>query len=92
MELESELDNEARKGAQIVKQARQADKKLQEALFNLDDSRKNNDRTQTAADALNSKLKKMRIQIEELVSRGNIYTISLYRQLLYKQQYPNSRN
>merc|ERR1719427_505767 len=40
MELESDLDTEARKSADVLKQARKADKRVKEVEFALDDERK----------------------------------------------------
>ena len=67
MELESDLDTEGRKSAEIVKSARKADKRVKEIQLQLEDERKAGERTTDAAEKLNAKVKKMRLQIEELV-------------------------
>ena len=68
MELENDLDNEARKSAESIKSARKADKKVKELAFQIEDEHKAAERAQDTADKLNQKLKKMRLQFEEAVS------------------------
>ena len=67
MELEGDLDTEGRKSAEVVKQARRADKRVKEVQMQLEEERKGAERTQEAAEKLNMKLKKMRMQLEEVV-------------------------
>ena len=67
LELENDLDTEGRKSAEIVKQARKADIRVREIQLQFEDERKANERTQDAAEKMNAKLKKMRMQLEEAV-------------------------
>ena len=73
LELESDLDTEGRKSAEIVKGARKADARVREMQMQIDDERKANERTSDAAEKLNAKLKKMRLQLEEAVSFFSIW-------------------
>ena len=68
MELENDLDTEARKSADVIKTARKTEKKVKEMQFAVDDEKKTAERAQDTADKLNQKLKKMRVQLEEAVS------------------------
>lgn len=68
MELESDVDTEARKGADAIKLARKSEKKVKELAFQVEDEHKAAERAQDTADKINQKLKKMRIQLEEAVS------------------------
>lgn len=67
MELESDLDTEGRRSADIVKQARKADKHSKEMEFQLEDEHKAYERALDAAEKANTKVKKLRMQIEEMV-------------------------
>jgi len=64
IELEGDLDTEGRTAALVAKQARQAEKKAKEYEAQLEDERKANERSQDAAEKLNTKMKKMRLQLE----------------------------
>jgi len=68
MELENDLDTEARKSAEVIKTARKTEKKVKEMQFAIDDEKKTAERAQDTADKLNQKLKKMRLQLDEAVS------------------------
>lgn len=68
MELENDLDTEARRSADVIKTARKSEKKLKELQFGVEDEKKTAERAQDTADKLNQKLKKMRMQLEEAVS------------------------
>jgi len=73
LELESDLDTEGRNAAALVKHTRQAEKKVKDIEFQLDDERKANDRTKEAAEKLNAKLKKQRLQMEELEQQNAVW-------------------
>merc|ERR1712042_253816 len=61
MELESDLDTEARKSADVLKQARKADKRVKEVEFALDDERKASEKAHDGLEKMNSKMKNMRL-------------------------------
>ena len=67
MELENDLDNEARNSASIAKNVRAAEKRVKDAEFAIEDERKNRERAEDAADKLNARCKKMRMQMEDMV-------------------------
>ena len=68
MELENDLDSEARRSADVIKTARKGEKKVKELQFAVEDEKKTAERAQDTAEKLNQKLKKMRMQLEEAVS------------------------
>jgi len=65
MELESDLDTEARKSADVLKQARKADKRVKEVEFALDDERKASEKAHDGLEKMNSKMKNMRLALED---------------------------
>merc|ERR1712136_543692 len=62
MELESDLDTEARKSADVLKQARKADKRVKEVEFALEDERKASEKAHDGLEKMSSKMKNMRLQ------------------------------
>jgi len=65
MELESDLDTEARKSADVLKQARKADKRVKEVEFALEDERKASEKAHEGLEKMSSKMKNMRLQLED---------------------------
>merc|ERR1712142_575696 len=57
MELESDLDTEARKSADVLKQARKADKRVKEVEFALEDERKASEKAHDGLEKMHSKMK-----------------------------------
>merc|ERR1719283_588845 len=66
LELESDLDTEGRRSADVAKDARRADKKVKELQFALEDEKRAVERNTEAAEKLNEKINVMRLKIEEL--------------------------
>jgi myosin heavy subunit len=65
MELESDLDTEARKSADVLKQARKADKRVKEVEFALEDERKASEKAHDGLEKMGSKMKNMRLALED---------------------------
>jgi len=65
MELESDLDTEARKSADVLKQARKADKRVKEVEFALEDERKASEKAHDGLEKMHSKMKNMRLGLED---------------------------
>ena len=65
MELESDLDTEARKSADVLKQARKADKRVKEVEFALEDERKASEKAHDGLEKMGSKMKNMRLGLED---------------------------
>jgi len=70
LDLESDLDTEARRSADTAKMARKSDKKVKELQFQLEDERNTSARHVETADKLNEKVKDMRMEIELLESKN----------------------
>jgi len=64
-ELESELDAENRRNADGQKNLRRSERRIKELTFAADEDRKNHERMQSLVDALQSKIKSYKKQIEE---------------------------
>jgi chromosome segregation ATPase len=64
-ELESEMDAESRRHADAQKNLRKSERRIQELTFSSDEDRKNHERMQGLVDALQSKIKSYKKQIEE---------------------------
>merc|ERR1711881_194461 len=65
VELESDVDTEARKASEAIKVGRKAEKQAKELTFQLEDEHKAVERANDASEKLNAKMKKMRLQLEE---------------------------
>jgi len=66
LELESDLDTEGRRSADVAKQARKADKKVKELQFQLEDEKRAVANNVEAAEKLNQKVNVYRLKVEEL--------------------------
>merc|ERR1711963_1021968 len=64
-ELESELDAEGRRFGDAQKNLRRSERRIKELTFASDEDRKNHERMQSLVDALQSKIKSFKKQIEE---------------------------
>ena len=64
-ELESELEAENRRLADAAKNLRKAERRIKELSFASDEDRKNHERMQALVDALQSKIRSYKKQIEE---------------------------
>merc|ERR1712140_46491 len=64
-ELETELDNEQRRHAETMKNARKADRRMKELAFQSDEDRKNAERLQELIQKLQGKLNLYKRQVEE---------------------------
>ena len=68
MELESDLDTEGRKSAQVVKASRKSEMRVKDLEMQLVEEKKANEKVQVAADAMQEKLRKIRLNLEAAVS------------------------
>merc|ERR1711978_772638 len=64
-ELESELDAETRRHADVTKNLRKSERSIKELTFAADEDRKNHERMQALIDQLQGKVKSYKKQIEE---------------------------
>merc|ERR1712039_164104 len=64
-ELESELDAENRRHADVTKNLRKSERSIKELTFAADEDRKNHERMQALIDQLQGKVKSYKKQIEE---------------------------
>merc|ERR1712039_464597 len=64
-ELESELDAENRRHADVTKNLRKSERSIKELTFAADEDRKNHERMQALIDQLQGKVKSYKNQIEE---------------------------
>merc|ERR1711870_2115 len=64
-ELESELDAENRRFADVQKNLRKSERRIKELAFAADEDRKNHERMQALIDQLQAKIKSYKKQIEE---------------------------
>merc|ERR1711997_312390 len=64
-ELESEVDAEARRMADALKNLRKSERRIKEMSYATDEDRKNHERIQALVDQLQSKIKTYKKQIEE---------------------------
>ena len=64
-ELESEVDAEARRCADAVKNLRKSERRIKEMTYASDEDRKNHERMQTLTDQLQNKIRTYKKQIEE---------------------------
>merc|ERR1712072_947394 len=64
MDLESDLDTEGRKSAQVVKAARKSDMRVKDLEMQLVEEKKANEKVTAAADSLTDKLRKIRLNLE----------------------------
>merc|ERR1719191_2365572 len=64
-ELESELDAEGRRFADVSKNLRKSERSIKELIFSADEDKKNHERMQALIDQLQGKVKSYKKQIEE---------------------------
>ena len=64
-ELESEVDSENRRLADVAKNLRKSERRIHELTYASDEDRKNNERMQILVDQLQGKIKTYKKQIEE---------------------------
>merc|ERR1719348_2377146 len=64
-ELESELDAEGRRNADVDKNLRKSERTIKELVFSADEDKKNHERMQALIDQLQGKVKSYKKQIEE---------------------------
>merc|ERR1712142_951183 len=64
-ELESQLDNEARRHSDSQKNLRKCERRIKELTFQSDEDKKNHERMQDLVDKLQQKIKTYKRQIEE---------------------------
>ena len=64
-ELESEVDTEARRCGDAVKNLRKSERRIKEMTYAADEDRKNHERMQALVDQLQAKIKSYKKQIEE---------------------------
>merc|ERR1711894_220875 len=64
-ELESEVDTEARRCGDAIKNLRKSERRIKEMTYASDEDRKNHERMQALIDQLQSKIKSYKKQIEE---------------------------
>ncbi|KAG7491612.1 hypothetical protein MATL_G00005540 [Megalops atlanticus] len=83
-QLEEQLDVETRERQQASKLVRRTEKKLKEALLQVDDERRNTEQYKDQADKLNSRMKQLKRQLEEAeeeATRANATRRKLQREL-----------
>merc|ERR1712183_1143499 len=86
MELESDLDTEARKSADVLKQARKADKRAKEVEGQLDEERKSSANTTGTVDTLKAKIQTLRFQLDESDANLNALQTKYKRALLEAEE------
>ncbi|XP_071397581.1 myosin-9-like [Centroberyx affinis] len=82
--LEEQLDIESKERQQASRLARRTEKKLKEALLQIDDERRNTEQHKDQADKLNTRMRQLKRQLEEAeeeVTRANAYRRKLQREL-----------
>merc|ERR1712142_1296713 len=90
LDLESDLDTEARASAEAAKAVRKADKKVKEIQFQLEDEQQKNERNTEAADKMSAKVKDQRMEIELLESK-NAQLQSKYKKAVAELKEADSR-
>ncbi|XP_061585101.1 myosin-9a [Cololabis saira] len=84
MQLEEQLDLESKERQQASRQNRRTEKKLKEALLQIEDERRNTDQYKDQADKTNSRMRQLKRQLEETeeeLTRANVYRRKLQRDL-----------
>merc|ERR1739847_101980 len=79
-ELESEVDAEARRCGDAVKNLRKSERRIKEMTYASDEDRKNHERMQALIDQLQSKIKSYKKQIEEAEEIAAL-NLAKYRQV-----------
>merc|ERR1711868_241776 len=79
-ELESELDAENRRHADVTKNLRKSERHVKELTYTQDEDRKNNERMQALIDQLQGKIKSYKKQIEEAEEIAAL-NLAKYRQV-----------
>merc|ERR1712096_257704 len=86
MELESDLDAEARKSADVLKTARKSDKRVKEVEALLDEERKNSASSLGALDGLKTKVQTLRFQLDESDANLNALQTKYRRAVLEAEE------
>jgi len=86
MELESDLDAEARKSADVLKTARKAEKRAKEVEGQLDDERRAAAGNAGAVDTLKAKIQTLRFQLDESDANLNALQTKYKRALLEAEE------
>jgi len=86
MELESDLDAEARKSADVMKTARKNAKRVTEVESLLDEERKNSANSAGAVDTLKTKIQTLRFQLDESDSNLNALQTKYRRAVLEAEE------
>jgi len=86
MELESDLDAEARKSADVLKTARKSDKRVKEVEALLDEERKNSASSVGAVDVLKTKIQTLRFQLDESDANLNALQTKYRRAVLEAEE------
>lgn len=84
VQLEEQLDIESKERQQASRLARRTEKKLKEALLQIDDERRNTENYKDQLDKTNSRMRQLKRQLEESeeeVTRANAYRRKLQREL-----------
>merc|ERR1711982_271584 len=79
-ELESELDAEGRRFADVSKNLRKSERGIKELIFSADEDKKNQERMQALIDQLQGKVKTYKKQIEEAEEIAAL-NLAKYRQV-----------
>ncbi|XP_041959713.1 myosin-9-like isoform X1 [Alosa sapidissima] len=82
--LEEQLDTETRERQQASKLVRRTEKRLKEAILQIDDERRNTDQHKDQADKLNVRMRQLKRQLEEAEeesTRANAFRRKLQREL-----------
>ncbi|XP_076027273.1 myosin-9-like [Genypterus blacodes] len=83
-QLEEQLDIESKERQQSSRLARRTEKKLKEALLQIEDERRNTEQYKDQADKTNSRMRQLKRQLEEAeeeATRANAYKRKLQREL-----------
>ncbi|XP_072239595.1 myosin-9a isoform X2 [Leuresthes tenuis] len=83
-QLEEQLDIESKERQQASRLVRRTEKKLKEALLQVDDERRNTEQYKDQADKTNSRMRQLKRQLEETeeeLTRANVYRRKLQREL-----------
>ncbi|KAM9770572.1 myosin-9-like isoform 1-T1 [Menidia menidia] len=82
--LEEQLDVESKERQQASRLVRRSDKKLKEALLQIEDERRNTEQFKDQVDKTNSRMRQLKRQLEETeeeLTRANVYRRKLQREL-----------
>lgn len=75
--MEGELDGEQRRHAESQKNSAKLERNIRDVQFQIDEGKKNADRTQDLIEKLQQKLKTYKKQVEEAVSNEIVKVVNL---------------